>query len=151
MKSECMWRRLIGRMAGGCKFNSPASEQKIAAAEISLGASLPGALRELLLETNGVSAGGDAELIWSVEQIRDTNRAFRDNEYFKKLHLPFDNLLFFGCEGNGNQFAFVIPDLKITRPDIFCWEHETDSRSRVAASLEKYIEMRFRGDALKLR
>ena len=137
-----MWRRLIEGMENGCMFHPPASELVIAEAENSLRASLPAVLRELLMETNGVCAGYDSGLIWSVEQIRDTNSAFRDNKYFKELYMPFDNLLFFADEGNGNQYAFVVTNNKITRPDIFCWEHETDSRVWIAPSFEKYIEAR---------
>lgn len=137
-----MWRRLIESMDNGCAFHPAASEKAIAEAENSLRASLPAVLRELLMETNGVCAGYGSELIWSVEQIKDTNCAFRDNRYFKELYMPFDNLLFFADEGNGNQYAFVVTNNRITRPDIFCWEHETDSRVWIAPSLEKYIEWR---------
>jgi hypothetical protein len=54
--------------------------------------------------------------------------------------MPFDNLLFFADAGNGDQFAFPIQAGEVRRPDVFCWNHEDDSRIWVAPSLEKYLE-----------
>lgn len=53
-----------------------------------------------------------------------------------ELYLPFDGLLFFGDNGGGDQFAFVLRD---NRRDIFVWDHETDSRYWVAGHLESYV------------
>jgi hypothetical protein len=44
--------------------------------------------------------------------------------------------LFFGDNGGGDQFAFVLRD---DRRDIFVWNHETDSRHWVAGHLEDYL------------
>lgn len=52
--------------------------------------------------------------------------------------MPFDSLVFFGDNGGGDQFAFArLPD----RPDVFVWEHETDSRYVVAGSLAQYVTL----------
>lgn len=59
--------------------------------------------------------------------------------------MPFDSLLFFGDAGNGDQFAYAVCDGEIRRPDIFVWDHETDSRSRIARSLESYLERTIEG------
>ena len=54
--------------------------------------------------------------------------------------MPFDPLLFFGDAGNGDQFAYAIHEAQVRRNDIFAWDHETDSRTWVAPSLERYLE-----------
>nr|WP_329202312.1 MULTISPECIES: SMI1/KNR4 family protein [unclassified Streptomyces] len=53
-----------------------------------------------------------------------------------QLYMPFDALLFFGDNGGGDQFAFVQTP---RRPDVFVWEHETDSRRWVAGDLRDYL------------
>jgi hypothetical protein len=42
--------------------------------------------------------------------------------------------------GNGDQFAFPILDGVARRSDVYVWNHEDDSRSWVAASLQAYLE-----------
>ena len=51
--------------------------------------------------------------------------------------MPFDPLLFFADTGNGDQFAFVLTP---PRDDIFVWDHETDSRTWAAGSLDQYLQ-----------
>lgn len=53
---------------------------------------------------------------------------------------PFDPLLFFGDAGNGDQYGFVILDGVVRQGDVFVWNHENDSRSWVAPSLERYLD-----------
>jgi hypothetical protein len=54
--------------------------------------------------------------------------------------MPFDHLLFFADAGDGDQFAFGILNGEIRNPDIFVWNHENDSRTWVAPSLDVYLE-----------
>ena len=81
-------------------------------------------------------------LVWSVADIKAkaNNLKFRNNPNFKKLYMSFDNTLFFGDAGNGDQFAYPICDGVIRRPDIFVWNHENDSRMWIAPSLQRYLE-----------
>ena len=65
---------------------------------------------------------------------------FRSKTDFRQLYMPFDSLLFFADPGNGDQFAFPIQSSSIRRADVFVWNHEDDSRTWVAPSLEKYLE-----------
>ncbi|MFD9722562.1 SMI1/KNR4 family protein [Streptomyces sp. NPDC059072] len=74
--------------------------------------------------------------VWPVEQIVDQNLLYRSDVSFARLYMPFDALLFFGDHGGGDRFAFVQTP---RRPDIFVWEHETDSRRWVARDLADYL------------
>jgi len=48
--------------------------------------------------------------------------------------------LFFADAGNGDQFAYKIEDGQVKSPDIYVWNHEDDSRIRIAPSLRAYLE-----------
>ncbi|MGC8639847.1 MAG: SMI1/KNR4 family protein [Isosphaeraceae bacterium] len=136
-----MWKKLLQRLTEECVFAPPASASQITAAERSLGVNLPDSLRDLLSETNGVPGEYGLGLIWPWEQIIADNLAFRENEGFRELYMPFTHLLFFADAGNGDQFAFSIhADGVIHRPDVFAWNHEDDSRNWVAPSLEHYLD-----------
>jgi hypothetical protein len=108
--------------------------------EESLGVSLPGELRELLLESDGVLGEFGLGLVWPLERIERDNRSFRSTPAFRALYMPFDSLLFFGDAGNGDQFAFAILDGAVRNSDVFAWNHENDSRVWVAPSLRSYLE-----------
>lgn len=88
----------------------------------------------------------DVDTVWSVDQIVETNLQFWSDQTFAQLYMPFTPFLFFGDNGGGDQFAFVqTPE----RPDIFVWEHESDSRRWVANNLQDYLNRALRdgGDA----
>ncbi|MGW1513594.1 SMI1/KNR4 family protein [Streptomyces sp. NPDC002394] len=108
----------------------------LADAEHRLGRELPAELRQLLLESNGIIGRIAVDTIWPVEQIAEQNLLFRSDSSFAQLYMPFDALLFFGDNGGGDQFAFVRTP---QRPDVFVWEHETDSRRWVARDLRDYL------------
>jgi hypothetical protein len=72
------------------------------------------------------------DTVWPVEQ----NLLFRSDSSFAQLYMSFDAFLFFGDNGGGDHFAFVQTP---QRPDIFVWEHETDSRRWVARDLKDYL------------
>lgn len=126
------WRELIGAAFTDAKFYIPASAKEIGHAEQELGVEFPGELRELLLETNGASANYSAPLIWPLDEIVAQNRHFRTSADFAKLYQPFSDLLFFGAEGNGDQFAY-------RDTSIYKWDHETDERTLFASDLKDYV------------
>jgi hypothetical protein len=68
------------------------------------------------------------------------NRLFRENADFAELYMPFDSLLFFGAEGNGDQFGYRILGGQI-RPTSFIyeWDHESDDRVWFATDLADYF------------
>ncbi|HVR11303.1 MAG TPA: SMI1/KNR4 family protein, partial [Thermoanaerobaculia bacterium] len=119
----------------------------IAAVEQKLGVRLPQALRELLLESDGVTADNGSSVVWPLADIQRRNQEFRRTESFRDLYMPFDHLLFFGDDGGGDQFAFAIQaDGRIHNPDVFRWEHETDARSWFASHLESFFSHRLNQD-----
>ena len=133
------WRELIGTAFRDAKFYIPASAREIGHAERELGVEFPAELRQLLLETNGVSANYSAPLIWPVDEIIEQNRHFRASTQFATLYAPFTDLLFFGAEGNGDQFAYRIVEGRISDASIYEWDHETDARAVFASGLRDYI------------
>ncbi|MFE3250709.1 SMI1/KNR4 family protein [Streptomyces sp. NPDC059209] len=112
----------------------------LADAEHRLGSELPAELRQLLQESNGIIGHTAVDAVWPVEQIVEQNLLFRSDSSFAELYMPFDALLFFGDNGGGDQFACVQTP---RRPDIFVWEHETDSRRWAARDLRDYLNRSF--------
>ncbi len=76
------------------------------------------------------------DTVWPIHQIVESNLLFWSDQRFAQLYMTFDAFLFFGDNGGGDQFAFV---QKPERPDIFVWEHESDSRRWVANNLQDYL------------
>ncbi|QKV95686.1 SMI1/KNR4 family protein [Streptomyces sp. NA02950] len=131
-----MWRDRITRWIDEIDLGEPASEFDIRSAEDRLGHPLPGNLRELLTEFNGLADAYGTDIVWSVQQIAESNLEFRSNQSFVELYAPFDSLLFFGDNGAGDQFAF---NCDSADGHVLVWDHETDDRSVVAKSLEAYV------------
>lgn len=50
--------------------------------------------------------------------------------------MPFDGIVFFADAGNGDQFGLSLSG----NNEVFCWDHEDDSRRWVAASVMTYLE-----------
>ncbi|MFG2426809.1 SMI1/KNR4 family protein [Streptomyces sp. NPDC048590] len=112
-------------------------------AERRLDRSLPGQLTALLPETNGVVDEYGTDIVWSLDRIVEQNLHFWSPGAFPGLYMPFNPLLFFGDNGGGDQFAFVLtPD----RPDIFVWDHESDSRLWAARELADYLHRSLAGE-----
>ncbi|MFI9807173.1 SMI1/KNR4 family protein [Streptomyces sp. NPDC052301] len=130
-----MWRELALEFHE-VELQDPAASDTLTALEEQIGQQLPASLLELLSETNGIEAGYGTEVVWTADKILEENQSFRHNEEFRNLYMPFDALLFFGDNGGGDQFAFVRTP---ARDDVFVWDHETDSRTWVAPSLESYL------------
>ncbi|MCW7987415.1 cell wall assembly/cell proliferation coordinating protein, KNR4 [Streptomyces platensis subsp. clarensis] len=118
-------------------FGEPAQASDLVAAEARLRRTLPAELRQLLFESNGVIGHTHVDAVWSLDQIVERNLLFWSDETFAQLYMAFDALLFFGDNGGGDQFAFV---QKPEHPDIFVWEHESDSRRWVANNPQDYLE-----------
>ncbi|MBE1530781.1 SMI1/KNR4 family protein [Actinomadura algeriensis] len=132
-----MWRELAERTYPETEFHPPVGDPALDAAERRLGAPLPPELRDLLRETDGLLGPYGLDVVWSLERIVEENLAFRTDESFAELYLPFDTLLFFGDNGGGDQFAFVRTP---PRDDVLVWDHETDERFTVAPGLRSYVE-----------
>lgn len=135
-----MWSELIGRLYADAQFATPASHEEIDQIEQRLGQKVPPDLRELLRETNGVQGDYGSGLVWSVQQIIETNEEFRRSADFAQLYMSFDQLMFVGDNGGGDQFAYV--RVPLARDAVFVWDHENDNRKWVARSLKDYLERR---------
>jgi hypothetical protein len=108
-------------------------------AERTLGLVLPSDLRELLSECNGVKDHFGTEVVWPAHELAPRNEEFRRTPAFRRLYMPFDAVFFFGATGNGDQFFYRILDSEVREPDIYLWEHETDSRQWRAPRLEVVV------------
>jgi hypothetical protein len=134
------WCAHVASRTPHATFFPPADEATLRDAEDRLGILLPAALRSLYTKSNGVRGEYELGLVWSVEQVVADNLMFRTRSDFAELYMPFEPLLFFADAGNGDQFAFTILAGEIRRPDVFVWDHETDSRSWAAPDLRLYLE-----------
>jgi len=134
-----MWRELVERWYPVHEFRPGATSEALTAAEQRIGHQLPGDLRELLAETDGVRGSYGLGLIWPIERIVDENLMLRSEPDFRDLSMPFEPLLFFGDAGNGDLFAFRLVSVLWDR-DVYAWNHENDSRVWVASSLAQYLE-----------
>jgi SMI1/KNR4 family protein SUKH-1 len=128
-----VWRDLADEL--GLASADPASEEDIAAAESAVGCELPDDLRALLDQTDGLGDG----LVLSAGEIAQVNLDMRTTRDFAELYMPFEPLLFFGAEGNGDLYAFRILAGDARSTDVFVWDHESDSRTATAFGLERYV------------
>jgi len=121
-------------------FTDGVNEKQIQALAEELGVRLPKDLEALLHESDGVSDQYGLKIIWSVREISQYNREMRILLHYKEIYMSFDDLLFFADAGNGDRFAFPIIDGKVKEQAVFAWDHEDDSRWKVAFSLRSYLE-----------
>ncbi|MFJ9123372.1 SMI1/KNR4 family protein [Streptomyces sp. NPDC102340] len=136
-----MWRQTAAAIFPGVGFREPAQIPEVTAAGTRLGRPLPSELRHLLLESNGIIGHAHVDAVWPLNQIVETNLLFWSDPTFAQLYMPFAPFLFFGDNGGGDQFAFVLTP---ERPDIFVWEHESDGRRWVANNLQDYLSRALR-------
>jgi len=129
------WKAVIRKLKPQCEFHPPADPAAIRAAEKKLNVVFPDALKNLLLETNGV----DDWLVLSIERILETNVEMRTYPDFPELYMPFDNLLFFGGNGGGDLYGYRILNGKVDADNVYEWEHENDSRNWVASALNDFL------------
>ncbi|MFD7227131.1 SMI1/KNR4 family protein [Streptomyces sp. NPDC059881] len=138
-----MWKEVAAGAMSEVEFRAPVGAAALAEAERRLDRSLPSQLTELLMETDGMVDEWGSGIVWSLDRIVDQNLLFWSPDSFPGLYMPFDPLLFFGDNGAGDQFAFVLTP---ARPDIFVWDHESDSRLWAARELEDYLHRYLAGD-----
>ncbi|WP_043262669.1 SMI1/KNR4 family protein [Streptomyces sp. CT34] len=136
-----MWKHVALEVFPEAGFREPTEASQLTEAETRLGRTLPEELKQLLLESDGVIGPTHVDTVWTIDQIVEQNLLFWSDESFAQLYMPFDALLFFGDDGGGDQFAFV---QKPQRPDVFVWEHETDSRRWVANNLQDFLRRSLR-------
>lgn len=151
-----MWRELIteltrdaqpiGDLQPGPDFAPGATQEQIEEVERALGVRLPGSLRSLLGESNGVQACFGTPLIFSTDELIRTNREMREESTYRETWMPFDHLLFFGAAGvDGEMFAFPIIAGRIDRDQVYVWIPNRDDREWRAGSLRAYVEWSLKG------
>lgn len=118
------------------KVMPPATEEKIAIAEVTLGVTFPPELRAFLLEADGVD-GLYSDPVCSVERIVSMNHEYRTADYLADC-MPFDDLIFFGDTGNGDDFAFPITRSEKSHA-VLMRDHEEDSRDEYAGGLADFL------------
>ncbi|MGW1882888.1 SMI1/KNR4 family protein [Streptomyces sp. NPDC001970] len=138
-----MWKEAAAEALPEVEFRAPVGATALAEAERRLGRGLPAQLAALLMETNGIVGEYGKDVVWTLDRIVEQNLLFWSPDTFPGLYMPFDPLLFFGDNGGGDQFAFVLTP---ERPDIFVWDHEDDSRLWAACELEDYLHRSLAGD-----
>ena len=131
-----MWMERAAELFPEAEFSPPADPAAIDAIERGLGLPVPADLRDLLAETDGLRGEWGLDVIWPAARILAGNQDFRTFEDFAELYAPFDGLLFFGDNGGGDQFAYLAD---APAEGIFVWEHETDTRRKVADDLADYL------------
>lgn len=134
-----MWRELVERLYPIHEFRPGATDAALTDAERRLAIELPSDLRRLLAESDGVLGEYGLGLVWPVARIVEDNLSFRSNADFRDLYMAFDQQLFFGDAGNGDQFAFSLVGV-LWDKNVFAWDHENDSRTWVAPDLSRYLE-----------
>ncbi|WP_084465297.1 SMI1/KNR4 family protein [Nocardia salmonicida] len=92
--------------------------------EGQFGQPVPNELRDLLRHTNGVQAEWGSGLVWPVQEIIDQKIEFRRDAEFAELYMSFEQLMFFGDNGGGDQFCYVrLPSGHNT--GVYVWDHES--------------------------
>ncbi|MDA1679151.1 SMI1/KNR4 family protein [Bacillus cereus group sp. TH152-1LC] len=134
-----MWKNTIRSISPNLSFKNPATEDELTEVQKNLQVELPNDFYQLLPETNGV-AGEYGDFIWSTSKIKTENMNMRNIVDFKDLYMPFDCLLFIADGGNGDLFGYSILNGIVQREDIYVWNHENDSRTWVAPSLETFMK-----------
>ena len=128
------WKTLYNDLAGipdDIKPNPPATNEQICDVEEKLKIELPADLKELLFDMNG-----DDWLIFSTEQIVETNTSVRKLDFY----MPLDCFLFFAGNGCGDYYGYPITLADGVRTnEVFIWEHESDCRIWKANGLEDTI------------
>lgn len=123
-------------------FTSPITSQEKKEFMYKLKIEFPKQLLGLYEESNGVIAMLDqinvGDLIWPSCKVVEENLKFRRDKIINDIYAPFNDFLFFADAGSGDQFAFKIT-LYYPGPEIYAWDHEDDSRTQIAPTLEDFI------------
>jgi SMI1-KNR4 cell-wall len=134
-----MWREYLSSISKKCQFKASATKKEILSIEKELNVDLPEQLADLYNETNGVYGNYGISFIWSIDQMVKENLFFWTIHEYSDYMLPLDTFLFFSDAGNGDLFGYSIVNGSIQTDDIYVWNHEDDSRSVIASSLEEFI------------
>jgi hypothetical protein len=142
--TEPDWAKVVSTCFPLAELRPPPSTSQIEEAGSALGRPLPDELVALLKISDGLTVES-VSLIFPLTELVDTNRDYRTNGARSDC-MPFDHLLFFGSEANGDQFGFPISQEGDYMGPVFAWSHETDCREFFAYSLLDFF-LRYRAYA----
>lgn len=137
-----MYIELIEKQAEQNKYIKPtsgATEKEIEKAEKALKVNFPEELRALLSEMNG-----DGYLFLSAEKIVEYNKMTR--EILGEDYEGLDKILFFGGNGCGDYYSYLIDGKNALAGNIVRWEHETNECIPVAKDLIQLIKRYFNNE-----
>lgn len=131
------WRSRLREWCPLVEMRAPAKPAELAEVERALGVVLPRELRAVLAASNGVRTPFGTP-VWTTTTIIETNRLFRTE--MADLYMPFEGLIFFGDDGDGDQFAYRIVAGEVDARSIYRWSHDDDSRTWYAGALSALLE-----------
>ncbi|MDP7978518.1 SMI1/KNR4 family protein [Bacillus sp. WLY-B-L8] len=140
------WINFIESFTVDCKFYPPAREEAIVRMEEMFQVQFPNELKDFLRETDGVTyTAYDLSLVWSAKLIQRENLYMRRQEGVQEFHMPFASMLFVADAGNGDLFGYCVQNGVIKNDDIYVWNHEDNSTTWVAHSLQSFIDGWYNG------
>lgn len=116
------------------RFAEPLSDADIKYVEGLIGSEFPDDYKSMLREFEHIND----EYIWSVDLIVSQNMDLREIQKRDGLYRSFDDLIFFGGPGSGDQFAVAAKGASIS-PGTYIWSHENDSRNLISESLKEAL------------
>lgn len=119
-----------------CRFFPPVLPGALAAAEVALGCPLPEDLKQLYAQTDGLFVHHGTNLVMPLQAAVEENETLRYSPDLRELYMPFNHMLVFGGAGNGDLYFFPMHADGFLAPEVFIWDHETDSRTFFAANLK---------------
>lgn len=125
------------------RLADPVDALVLARAEHQLGLTLPGDLRSLLAETDGIADASDVELVWAAERIAEENLGLRRDDATPAVPRGGGDLLFFGDTGSTDLFAYRITGGLVTEPDVYLWKYLAGSARWVASDLQALLDAWF--------
>ncbi len=134
------WREVASVCFGDdADVPAPVGAADIRQAEKALGRELPGELKSLYAECDGVLRLS-TPIVMPLAALLETNQFQRTRDSIRSLYMPLDHLLFFGEEGNGDLFAFpIVMDGTYGTQNIYEWNHENDARLWKASSVRDLL------------
>lgn len=145
---EINWRERIGGIHRSAQLHEPTTEDQLDLAEQALRQVLPEDLKDLLLQTNGLSdKKSRLDVVWPLDRIQNENQSLRTSLEYMAQSMPLDALLFFSAAGaDGVLFGFPITKAGAILPAVFAWYPISDDRVRVAESLDDFLRRWFAGE-----
>lgn len=120
------------------RLTDPAPLTDIIELEKYLGCMLPTAMCNFYKETDG-----DGDLMFSAKETKETTELVR--RFFTEFCPDVARAVFFGGNGCGDYYCYLITDGNIDETKIYCFLHEDPGFSLCAESLPELVYMYYNG------